>query len=440
MPGDEGTPVGHKRASSKSSVSHSRRQSNADSEAAARPNSGRRASIQEPERPSLSALTPIDGGGLRAGTQEFERLSSSQSTLRPEKPEKGETSSRPSKRSSANARVSPRGDNKKSASYATIVSREKLERANQSVLGWARSVISVVGVSPSHQPPPQISGWDSFKDGVAFLHLIHLCDNSIINLDEFDTSDPIRTLEAAFDIAETFLGVPNVFDPKSFFDSKLLDNGPDARTLFIYLSHFRTVYQERNRADNPTTTAQHLVADLKNLVSRKVSQVEAIADEFENQTLRLVALSTRDELHAEKEYLQQRALTMDKMMEMSIQLNSELESQNLSLREQNRLLNENVTLLKKAVELHKTEKDAALAQLDMVERMKAMAELLQEPDLDKFIELHMEEIEKITAATTTTSTPTISAMTTTADKAVATATATSDKASRKTSSPAVSPP
>lgn len=297
------------------------------------------------------------------------------------------------KRSSANARVSPRHEKKPSSAYTTLVSREKLDHASRELLAWAQNALSTYKIS--------LDSWEQFKDGVALVHLIHYCDPSSIDLEIFDTSDALRTLEAAFDLAHVKLGIPNVFDAKSLLDSRLNNHGPDLRTFVLYLAHFKTVYEERHaNRDAPLETARSVLADLKSLVSKKVQQVESLGEAFQTQCDKLNALSTRDEWHAEKTYLHQRSVTMDKMVEMSRQLTSELEAQNLALREQNRLLTDKISHLNRALDQAKGEKDAALAQLDMAERMKAMAELLEEPDLDKYIESHKEEIERLTVQLT----------------------------------------
>ena len=342
---DEFLPAPHHRAHSKSSSSHHNHE-------------GRRSSVQE-----------TSDTGASPG-------------LKPEK-------ERSSKRSSANARVSPRVDKKSASAYATIVSKEKLERANHPTLQWVRERMAPFRL------PHSIDNWDCFKDGVVLIHLIYCCDSSIINLEAFDMSEPLRTLEAAFDVAERQLGIPNLFDAKSLMDSKLADRGPDLKTFILYISLFKAVHSERHRAENPVKTTHSMLADLKNLVSRKLAQVERLNDEFQHQTQRMQALSTHDELQAERLYLQRRALTMDRMMEMSRQLNSDLEAQNLALREQNRLLSEKISHLSKALENEKHEKEAVLAQMEMTERIKAMAELLQETDLDHYIELHKDEIDRL---------------------------------------------
>jgi ribosomal protein S15P/S13E len=298
------------------------------------------------------------------------------------------------KRSSANARVSPRHDKKPSSSYTTLVTREKLDRASREILAWAQNALL------SSYKSITLDSWDHFKDGTALIHLIHYCDPSILDLEDFDMSDPLRTLEAAFSMAETKLGIPNVFDAKALMDARLGNHGPDLRTFILYLSHFRTAYNERHMSNNPLTSARSVLADLQALVCRKVAQVAQLGESFQDECDRLTALSTKDELHLEREYLHKRSITMDKMMEMSRQLTSELEAQNLSLREQNRLLTEKISHLTRAVEQEKQEKDAALARMEMNERIQAMAELLEEPDLDKYIESHKEEIDRLTSELT----------------------------------------
>lgn len=306
------------------------------------------------------------------------RSSVQEGSLKPEKP----------KRSSAHARVSPRADKKGQSAYTTIVSKEKLDRQSRDLMQWVQKML--VGTQRA-----DIVSWDSFKDGVPLILLINACDPTIIKVDEFDMSDSLRTLEAAFDIAEGKLGIPNLFDAKALLDSRLADNGPDLRTFLLYVSHFRSAIAERQRSDNPVSTTMSLVADLKRLVERRVNHVELLNDEFQEHTQRLVVLASQDELQAERTYLHQRAHKMDKMMEWGRQLNSELEAQNLALRDQNRLLNDKIAHLTRALEQEKQEKDAALAQVEMTERIKAMAELLNEPDLDQYIAQHKEAIDLI---------------------------------------------
>lgn len=304
------------------------------------------------------------------------RSSVQEGSLKPEKP----------KRSSAHARVSPRTDKKGQTVYTTIVSKEKLDKQSRELMHWVQKVLA--GTQKA-----DITSWDSFKDGVALILLINVCDPTAIKVDEFDMSDPLRTLEAAFDIAEARLGIPNLFDAKALFESRLADNGADLRTFLLYVSQFRSAVQERQRSDNPVATTLGLVSELKKLVERRVNHVELLNDEFQEHTCRLSALTSKDELQAERTYLQQRALKMDRMMEWGRQLNSELEAQNLALRDQTRLLNDKIAHITRAYEQEKQEKQAALAQLEMAERIKAMAELLNEPDLDKYIEMHKEDIE-----------------------------------------------
>lgn len=328
---------------------------------------GKRSSLQDGDTP----------GPRRSSVQES-------SSLRPEK----------SKRSSAQARVSPRADKKAASAYTTLVTKEKLERANRELMQWVQKTLA--GTQRA-----TISSWDSFKDGVALILLIHACDPCAVDVDEFDMSDPLRTLEAAFDIASEKLGLPNLFDARALIDARLSDNGPDLRTFILYVSHLRSIHSERQLTEHPLATSLGLVAELQKAVQKKVSQVELLNEEFQEHTNRLIALASQDELQAERSYLQQRALKMDKMMEWGRQLNSELEAQNLALRDQTRLLNDKIEHLTRAIEQEKHEKEAALQQVAMTEKLLAMAELLGEPDLDKFMELHKTEIDLLTGDDTT---------------------------------------
>lgn len=86
---------------------------------------------------------------------------------------------------------------------------DKLETAEKPILEWCREQ-----VKDYTHPIISIVNLDSFKDGVFFLALIHKLDNSVFDWHDFDKSDPKRNLEAAFNIADKYLNIPNVLLPE----------------------------------------------------------------------------------------------------------------------------------------------------------------------------------------------------------------------------------
>jgi len=75
----------------------------------------------------------------------------------------------------------------------------------------------------------------SFKDGLAFLAMVHRFnpDKSGVKYDDYNKEDPRKNLSVAFDLAEKELGVPKLLDVDEVMDGKV-----DERSLVLYTSLF----------------------------------------------------------------------------------------------------------------------------------------------------------------------------------------------------------
>lgn len=73
----------------------------------------------------------------------------------------------------------------------------------------------------------------SFNDGLAWAALIDRFDPEFINFGALNQSEPDKTLEIVFDVAEKKLGIPRLFETKD-----LTEGTPDERSVILYSSLF----------------------------------------------------------------------------------------------------------------------------------------------------------------------------------------------------------
>jgi len=87
----------------------------------------------------------------------------------------------------------------------------------------------------------------SFKDGLAFLALVHRYspDKTAVVFDNFSKDAPELNLTAAFDLAEKELGIPKLLDVKEVMDGKV-----DERSLVLYTSLFFHAFRAAKVAED----------------------------------------------------------------------------------------------------------------------------------------------------------------------------------------------
>lgn len=79
----------------------------------------------------------------------------------------------------------------------------------------------------------------SWRDGVAFLALIDAIKANLINLAELRKASNRQRLEAAFDVAETKLGIARLLDAEDVDVDK-----PDEKSIMTYVAQFLHKYPE----------------------------------------------------------------------------------------------------------------------------------------------------------------------------------------------------
>jgi len=113
----------------------------------------------------------------------------------------------------------------------------------------------------------------SFKDGLAFLALVHAHRPNLINDGDYERClemAPIDRLRLAFDVIERDLGIPRLLDPEDIVDAPI----PDEKSIVAYVSSLYHVFA----ADRKNETAARRLGNLLDFLS----SIEALRDEYNN--------------------------------------------------------------------------------------------------------------------------------------------------------------
>eukprot|EP01133_Synstelium_polycarpum_P010992 gene10992-12802_t len=113
----------------------------------------------------------------------------------------------------------------------------------------------------------------SFRDGNAFLALAHKFDPSVFSYDEYDQTEQVSRLNAAFEFAEKGLGIPKLLDAES-----LSKGNVDERSIVLYTSLFFHAFrakEEREALEASSGALANKLATLEqSLEGEKLSQEE----------------------------------------------------------------------------------------------------------------------------------------------------------------------
>eukprot|EP01113_Clastostelium_recurvatum_P028985 TRINITY_DN349_c0_g1_i3.p1 TRINITY_DN349_c0_g1~~TRINITY_DN349_c0_g1_i3.p1 ORF type:complete len:475 (+),score=198.98 TRINITY_DN349_c0_g1_i3:106-1530(+) len=129
----------------------------------------------------------------------------------------------------------------------------------------------------------------SFKDGLAFLALVHHYDpaKTGVKYEEFSNEDPLKNLGAAFEYAEKELGVPKLLEPQEVADGKV-----DERALVLYTSLFFHAYRANEQARAASDLKAKTEAELeeekrrKELLVKNNEELQTIIKDLEAKLLR----------------------------------------------------------------------------------------------------------------------------------------------------------
>ncbi|CAH8841985.1 unnamed protein product [Trichobilharzia szidati] len=89
----------------------------------------------------------------------------------------------------------------------------------------------------------------SFKDGLAFCAIIHRNRPQLIDYHQLDSSDPVKNLNLAFDVAEKHLDIPRMLDSEDMVISRKCDE----RSVMAYLSSYYHAFSGSHKTNIAAT-------------------------------------------------------------------------------------------------------------------------------------------------------------------------------------------
>lgn len=119
------------------------------------------------------------------------------------------------------------------SSSRQVVLDASREGPKKSLLSWVSNTIpSNLGIDVKDFGP-------SWRDGYAFMGLIHGIDESLIDMENFRNASNKSRLHTSFNVAESELGIPRLLDPDDVDLPK-----PDERSVMTYVAQFLHKYPE----------------------------------------------------------------------------------------------------------------------------------------------------------------------------------------------------
>jgi len=233
----------------------------------------------------------------------------------------------------------------------------------------------------------------SFKDGMAFLALVHRFnpDKTKVDFNAHASNDPERNLSVAFELAEQELGIPKLLDVK-----EVLTGHVDERSLVLYTSLFFHAFKAAAVAqglEKEKLSTEETLAREKRLNDELRSENERLKSEVENLKFKF------NEIHKGKEEI---TLKFDKLShethEETLKLRKiveEKQDENLHLKkgiqEQQDLAHQLNLQVK-----DKTEKNIELHQIMEDERadLNSRLEELHKKNLELNEQLHAEQTRR----------------------------------------------
>lgn len=96
----------------------------------------------------------------------------------------------------------------------------------------------------------------SWRDGVAFMALVHRSNSALVNMDEARTNSPRENLENAFELARVHLNVRRLLE----IDDVLCEK-PDKRSIITYVSQFlRAPTVAKNVVHKPQIISERFIS------------------------------------------------------------------------------------------------------------------------------------------------------------------------------------
>jgi len=244
--------------------------------------------------------------------------------------------------------------------YRISVISEEDKSSEEGLLLWCKNITE--GYKNVH-----IDKWkNSFRDGMAFLAMVHRYnpEKTALRYEDYSQGNPKDNLLAAFEFAETEMGVPKLLEPQ-----EVIEGTVDERSLVLYTSLFfhafnaakdRAQWEAEQRNKQEQLEAERIKkAKLAEDNAKLIERVEEL-----EETYRLVVLE-RDGLVSEKQNL--------------ILEKNEMSIEKQELEEKSKLAQDTVDVMKQLLEAEteeKTDLDTSKKQLEQeISELKTRLEI-----------------------------------------------------------------
>jgi len=217
----------------------------------------------------------------------------------------------------------------------------------------------------------------SFVTGEPFMALLHKFDPTLIDLETFDKSDPIKTLSVVFTLAEQHIGIPALLDPYA------VANNLAQRSLLLYL----TLWREKTLGGtlNPLHWTQNDFTYLFYAIEDALYNVELLNSENREHSAHLgsVVRTYDKERHVDEEG----AKLFDEFIEQAMDTMSAMETKNSLLQKQNLLLKKKLEMIQECKHLEENARKKDEQQLALEEKIKAIGEVLTDRGISDILSL-----------------------------------------------------
>jgi len=231
---------------------------------------------------------------------------------------------------------------------------------------------------------------NSFKDGMAFLALVHRFnpEKTKVDFSNHSRDDPERNLSVAFELAEQELGIPKLLDTKEVFEGRV-----DERSLVLYTSLFfhafkaAAVAQDLERAKQGTEVT---LASEKRKNEELRQQNQLLIQELENLKLQFEDL--RRQHHEKEEVSLQLKHAVEEKSEETLKLQLNVDEKTEETLKLQRLVQE-----KTDQSLHFQQKSHELQTVLEEERNETSTRLedYQKKNLELSEQLHEEQTKRV---------------------------------------------
>lgn len=261
--------------------------------------------------------------------------------------------------------------------YRSKAESEKMKKLQESLITWAKNMLK-------NDQKYSVQNINDFNDGIILLAILHNYDSSLIDIDNFDTSNPVNNFETLFNIVESKFGINNIFDPT------LIVSGNNPSGLTLYISMMKTKMETKNDSiDN-----RNYISEVKDSLNQFSNIIQTSRDKIEIDNKEVESLYSNDKFYEIKNQLKERYNEKESQIEKCMNFIFQLDSQNKALREQNIILQQKINILEDINKHDKIRTESVQKRLSFMNRLLSLSSLLTDNDLETYLKSHEDELKK----------------------------------------------